>query len=174
MANQVIIDGEVCFGSTNKASAIICKDINGNDSTLEQELNKINNLLNNIYPIGSVYISVNDISPTALFGGVWEKICQGRTLFGADSSHNPGDLIEAGLPNITGTLEANTNYSGSPYAGTSFSGAFYGITMSGTNYYLNGRSTGSGWLNTGFDASKSNSIYGKSNTVQPPALVVNI
>ena len=40
-----------------------------------------NNILNSIYPIGSVYISTNAVSPSLLFGGTWQQI-QGRFLLG--------------------------------------------------------------------------------------------
>ena len=35
-----------------------------------------------IYPVGSIYMSVNNTSPATLFGGTWERI-QGRFLLGA-------------------------------------------------------------------------------------------
>lgn len=41
-------------------------------------LNKIEDgivdMVNTIYPIGSIYMSVNSINPQALFGGTWEQI----------------------------------------------------------------------------------------------------
>ena len=42
-------------------------------------------LLNAIYPVGSIYMSVNNISPETLFGGTWEQI-QGRFLLGCGSN----------------------------------------------------------------------------------------
>ena len=35
-----------------------------------------------VYPVGSIYISVNSTSPATLFGGTWERI-EGRFLLGA-------------------------------------------------------------------------------------------
>lgn len=43
-----------------------------------------NELLNKVYPIGSIYLSVNDTSPASIFGGTWEKI-QDKFLLGSGS-----------------------------------------------------------------------------------------
>lgn len=39
-----------------------------------------------IYPVGSVYLSVNNTNPSTYFGGTWEQIAQGKTLVGVDLS----------------------------------------------------------------------------------------
>lgn len=39
-----------------------------------------------IYPVGSVYITVNNINPKVLFGGEWEQTCKSRLLAGAGSN----------------------------------------------------------------------------------------
>lgn len=39
-----------------------------------------------VYPVGSVYISVSATNPSTLFGGTWERIAQGRFLMGSDDT----------------------------------------------------------------------------------------
>lgn len=36
------------------------------------------------YPIGSIYISINNINPSTYFEGKWERIAKGKTLVGVD------------------------------------------------------------------------------------------
>lgn len=129
-----------------------------------------------IYPVSSLYISVNAASPADLFGGgTWSLVASNRVLMGTTDETKVGTTVEAGLPNIKGEIHANVKYSGSPYSSGAFSGAFYPADMDGTqDYYVNGRSPGAGWNDIGLDASRSNSIYGNSTTVQPPALLVYI
>lgn len=46
-------------------------------------------LLNLIYPIGSIYMSVDDISPANQFGGTWEQI-KDRFILAAGSTYTAG------------------------------------------------------------------------------------
>ena len=48
-----------------------------------------NYILDNVYPVGSIYMSVNSTNPKNLFGGTWEQI-QGKFLFGMNSSYPAG------------------------------------------------------------------------------------
>lgn len=50
---------------------------------------KLNNLVNLVYPVGSIYMSMNDASPDVLFGGTWERI-QNRFLLAAGESYGVG------------------------------------------------------------------------------------
>lgn len=113
------------------------------------------------------WISVDSTSPAALFGGSWEEIASERVLMGASRTHAAGTTVEAGLPNITGTL---SDIMGSFYAYPSGSGAF---SVKGIGRSLENGSSGN-YGNISFDASKSNAIYGRSSTVQPAAYYVHI
>lgn len=118
---------------------------------------KIDNILGSLYPVGSIYIGTQATCPlaTLISGSTWEKISEGRVLQGSDNDHAAGTTIEAGLPDHTHTVPAPNSYTGS---GSGYS-QWYG---QGTKTF------------TSSAASDSNPIYGNSNTVQPPAYVVNI
>jgi microcystin-dependent protein len=84
-----------------------------------------------------------------------------------NTSKSIGDTIEAGLPNITGELTYYRNN-----APNNNKGAFSESKAISENYAGNTSTNGLS-VTPKFNASKSNSIYGKSNTVQPPASIVN-
>lgn len=42
-------------------------------------------LINLLYPVGSVYMSMNSTNPSSLFGGSWTQTAQGRMIVGVDS-----------------------------------------------------------------------------------------
>lgn len=125
-------------------------------------------ILEVIYPVGAIYIGIMDVCPLQVLGiGTWTKVSSGRVLQGSDSGHNAGSTIEAGLPNITATGQIGTRYDqGTP----TVSGAFSNLRHGGKG---SDEPNSTGWLYD-FNASTSNSIYGNSSTVQPPAFVVNI
>ena len=54
------------------------------------EASQINNLIDVVYPVGSIYMSVNNVSPSVLFGfGVWERI-EGQFLLGSSTDYPVG------------------------------------------------------------------------------------
>lgn len=73
-----------------------------------------------------------------------------------------GDLIEAGLPNITGKTAARTLSTT-----TGAEGAFYRGSANGTSFSVSGTER---FYELFIDASRSSSIYGNSDTVQPQAI----
>ena len=122
------------------------------------------------YPVGSIYQSTASTSPAALFGGTWEQIASERVLMGASSSHKAGTTVKAGLPNITGTANGGVLSVSTPQSNGAFGATHYDSSLS----YLSGDVRRLSTYNRTFDASRSNPIYGASDTVQPAAYYVYI
>lgn len=123
------------------------------------------------------WISVDSTSPAALFGGTWQEIAQNRVLMGASYAHAAGTTVEAGLPNITGSVVpklANIYNSFISESGATMTGAFYNTGVFSPYGGADAAVTNSVPKDLYFDASRSNSIYGRSSTVQPAAYYVRI
>ena len=71
------------------------KFLKGNGEWAEvPKLTKLD-LLDMIYPVGSIYMSVNSSNPGSLFGGTWEKMPAGRVLI-PEGESDWGTEYEAG------------------------------------------------------------------------------
>lgn len=55
---------------------------------------QINEMLNRVYPVGSIYLSIDETNPSEKFGGTWLAFSEGRMLVGVDSAQT--DLNEVG------------------------------------------------------------------------------
>ena len=64
--------------------------VNSITSNENKNLN-ITEICNVIYPIGSVYISINNIEPSSLFGGTWEKL-EDRFLLASGKTYTNGNI----------------------------------------------------------------------------------
>ncbi len=77
----------------------------------EETRNEVENLVkqaktdtkNEMYPIGSIYISTKETSPSDFIGGTWERYGKGKTLIGLDESQTEFDTVNetGGQKNIT-------------------------------------------------------------------------
>ena len=127
------------------------------------------NNLKTLYPVGSVYIGTQSECPMSILieNSVWQLVSSGKALWTGNGS-NGNSTIEAGLPNITATASQARRGGSTATTGALYwnGGASSKAGDSGGNVSYNDQ------LN--FDASRSNSLYGKSSTVQPPAYVVNV
>ena len=64
--------------------------VNSITSNGNKNLN-ITEICNVIYPIGSVYISINNVEPSSLFGGTWEKL-EDRFLLASGKTYTNGNI----------------------------------------------------------------------------------
>lgn len=61
--------------------------------------------LNQVYPVGSIYLSVNSANPSTLFGGTWVAFGTGKVLMGVKS----GGSAEATGGSESATISAHTH-----------------------------------------------------------------
>ena len=128
----------------------------------------VHNILNALYPVGSLYIGTQSSCPlaTLIAGSTWSVVATDRALWGGNGS-NGNSTIAAGLPNITGNA-SKLHITGSTKSGVFSASTLYSTENNGSNHESEGR------IQLNFNASKSNTIYGGSTTVQPPAYRVNV
>lgn len=81
-------------GGAEKLTSSLGADVNVGDSYkpvyFRGGIPVVCNLLDAIYPVGSIYMSTNNVSPEDFLGGIWIKI-EGRFLLGAGGGYNAGD-----------------------------------------------------------------------------------
>ena len=121
-----------------------------------------------IYPVGSIYISVNSTNPSTYYGGTWVQI-KDRFLLACGSTYSNGatggeathKLIEDEIPSHTHSYNKNVNpayetvfISGNSTAGMTSQGGGYGLT--------------SGYASIG------NTGGGKAHNNMPPYLAVYV
>lgn len=83
-----------------------------------------------------------------------------------------GKKIAAGVPNITGSFMALSRHS---YHNNNYlTGALYSLQSNVTTHNIGNGGTVGYFDKIGFNAGRSNSIFGKSNGVQPPSMTVKI
>ena len=107
----------------------------------------------NLFAVIGTTFGSGDGSTTFALPNLIDKFAQGSTTVGT--------VKNAGLPNITGTIGTVAFVAGN------ISGAFYVAADVSNGWTASGHA-----VRAGFEASRSNSIYGNSSTVQPPALTL--
>lgn len=143
--------------------------------------------LNNIYPVGSIYISTNSVDPSTLFGGTWKKI-EGKFLLGSSSSYALG--ASGGSANAVVVSHTHAQVAHTHTVGKNSHSHKYGYytdrAAKGTARNTPGSTGASGTYNTTSDT-HTHSVNGGATTTgaasggvagtgknMPPYLVVNI
>lgn len=116
-----------------------------------------NEIIDMIYPVGSIYLSVNDVNPSTLFGGTWEKI-KDKFLLGAGDTYANGATGGAATVTLTENQIPSHSHSIS-YA--QYQRGSGNLTASALEYSGSSKDTG----NTG---------GGQAHNNMPPYLVVNM
>lgn len=142
---------------------IFCKgknvSLNATQSYYEGGGRTLGDLLDLVYPIGSIYMNVNNINPQSIFGGSWQKI-EGRFLLGSSSSYSLGTT--GGEANHTLTINEMPSHNHVQH---------HELKYGNTSWWIGG--SGGTTIEVG-DFNTSNTGGSQSHNNMPPYLVVNI
>lgn len=137
-------------------------------ATKKEVQNAVAEVMKTLYPVGSIYLSLVKQNPgTWIAGTRWSLLDSGYALWTTTAS-DAGAKIPAGLPNITGEIFVDSGCGIVKY--NSYGTGAFNSLGSSRGYVVRTESGSSRSIS--FDASQSNSIYGKNNTVQPPAMKI--
>lgn len=179
---EVTLSKESNYSSSIKQRTATIKVYKGSESLPRSQINLVRYSVeqkSSGVPIGTIIAWASTKNPT---DGTWLD-CNGQSCAGyselvsvlgkntvpdyrnrfLEGSATPNKVIEAGLPNITGKILAQA------WGGSDNYGA---VREDGSGTVAQGARWANGLPSFTFDASRSNAIYGKSSTVQPPATSV--
>lgn len=137
------------------------------------------NLIDTFYPVGTVYMSADKSKTKEDFPfmqyGTWEEVPANLCLQTGTASE-AGTQRSAGLPNITGRAHIRSGKNGDDNILAALVNGAISCSIQDSSFtwyaHIELRS-GNNKLDTlTFNASKSNPIYGSSDTVQPPAYMI--
>ena len=111
-------------------------------------------LLNRVYPVGSIYMSAVNVSPASFLGGTWQAIEQGRMLMAAGSSWQAGTTGGAAYHTLTvrempahdhsATETAAGGHTHGASTGSAGAHSHSGSTNNAGNHYHTGTTNGAG------------------------------
>lgn len=123
-------------------------------------------VLSMVYPVGSIYMSVNNVSPQTFLGGTWEQI-QDTFLLAAGQNHTAGDTGGEETHALTVDEMPSHNHNYAPYVGS--------VGWSGSSPYnvLKANNT-DGYTQTNADGymTSFNKGGGQAHNNMPPYLTV--
>ena len=114
----------------------------------------VSDLLNRVYPVGSIYMSAVNVSPASFLGGTWQAIEQGRMLMAAGSSWQAGTTGGAVYHALTvqempahdhsATETAAGGHTHGASTGSAGAHSHSGSTNNAGNHYHTGTTNGAG------------------------------
>ena len=100
--NRLTVNGDLAINSVKENTSSTKMLVNGGNTVMYRDWNKlVNSIKSAMYPVGSVYITYNNVNPGTFLGGTWERFGQGRTLVG-EGTGNDGSTSMSFTTNNTG------------------------------------------------------------------------
>ena len=150
-ANILTINGDLAINSVKENTSSVKLLVANGSTVMYRDWNKlVNSIKSAMYPVGSVYITYNNINPGTFLGGTWERFGQGRTLVG-EGTGNDGST----------SMSFTANASGGSYSHSHI----YGIKVNeyyGSNANIRVRKSDGSWQDGAKDGAEY-AIFNNSN-----------
>lgn len=150
-ANRLTVNGDLAINSVKENTSSTKMLVNGGNTVMYRDWNKlVNSIKSAMYPVGSVYITYNNVNPGTFLGGTWERFGQGRTLVG-EGTGNDGST----------SMSFTANASGGSYSHSHI----YGIKVNeyyGSNANIRVRKSDGSWQDGAKDGAEY-AIFNNSN-----------
>ena len=150
-ANRLTVNGDLAINSVKENTSSTKILVNGGNTVMYRDWDKlVNSIKSAMYPVGSVYITYNNVNPGTFLGGTWERFGQGRTLVG-EGTGNDGST----------SMSFTANASGGSYSHSHI----YGIKVNeyyGSNANIRVRKSDGSWQDGAKDGAEY-AIFNNSN-----------
>lgn len=180
-ANTLTINGDLAINSVKENTSSTKLLVANGSTVMYRDWNKlVNSIKSAMYPVGSVYITYNDVNPGTFLGGTWVQFGQGRTLIGQGTGNDGSTSMSFTAESSGGSYKHNHIYGikvNEYYSVTSNlrvrkpDGSWQGGIKDGTGhaYFNNCSQAANKELNT--DTYKIESNTSNSGTIQPYIVV---
>lgn len=109
-ANRLTVNGTLKVNSMSENTSSNHLLVDNGGMIQYRDWNKlVNSIKSAMYPVGSVYITYNNVNPGTFLGGTWERFGQGRTLVG-EGTGNDGSTSMSFTPNSSDGKYKSTHY----------------------------------------------------------------
>ena len=153
-------------------------------TSYDLEDHRISSIVDAVYPVGSIYMSVNSANPSTLFGGTWERI-NDTFLLAAGEEYAAGDtggsathtLTENELPEMHKTMVLRRFYS--PNGANDYAVHIATGSDGTTNEIIDANVSGPVVTNGTYNMGKTQKVSiniggGQAHSIMPPYLAVYV
>lgn len=110
-ANRLTVNGDLAINSVKENASSTKMLVNGGNTVMYRDWNKlVNSIKSAMYPVGSIYITYNNVNPGTFLGGTWERFGQGRTLVGEGTGNDGSTSMSFTTAGDTGGKYKSTHY----------------------------------------------------------------
>ena len=92
-ASEMIVDIEYADEATSEGTKINADLLNSFETKIDAKVSR-SELLDLVYPVGAIYLSISSANPKTIFGGEWERWANGKFIVGVDANDTDFSTVQ--------------------------------------------------------------------------------